>query len=228
MKKSDLRSGMWVKYRNGEMMMVLLKARNADRTEDIVTGNNIWGKLDNYTDDLKCLFIRKFDIMTIWRANKGTDILNFSEENFCCIWKREEMQYITKETAEKIIYVETGEEIKIKTKSINCNPTIPELIEDAHSNAIIKGWWHENRSLGDIIALMHSELSEMLEEGRKGKSDTEIYYEGKKPCGIPVELADLVIRVFDYCGAKDINLEKTILEKIEFNKTRPYKHGKKY
>lgn len=119
-------------------------------------------------------------------------------------------------------------ELRMYKASKNNHPSIPELIFKAHNNAIEKGWWEEDKSLGDMIALMHSELSEALEDGRKGKGDTEIYYEGDKPCGIPIEFADLVIRVFDYCGAKGIDLEKAILEKMEFNKTRPHKHGKKF
>ena len=140
-------------------------------------------------------------------------------------------------------------ELRIYKASENIHHSIPELIFKAHNNAIDKGWWEEEKSLGDMVALMHSELSEVLEDGRKGKEATEVYYECKrnggcpylippggkckncsdaKPCGIPIEFADLVIRVFDYCGAKGIDLEKAILEKMEFNKTRPRKHGKKF
>ena len=67
---------------------------------------------------------------------------------------------------------------------------------------------------------MHTELSEAFEEYRHGRGLNETYYEnGTKPCGIPSELADVVIRIFD--------LEKIILEKMEYNETRPYKHGDK-
>lgn len=47
------------------------------------------------------------------------------------------------------------------------------------------------------------------------------------PEGIPSELADVVIRVLDYCEAAGIDLEQEIIIKNEFNKTRPYKHGGK-
>lgn len=49
----------------------------------------------------------------------------------------------------------------------------------------------------------------------------------KKPEGELVELADTVIRIMDYCGAKGYDLENAIHLKKEFNKTRSYRHGEK-
>lgn len=106
---------------------------------------------------------------------------------------------------------------------------INELSKRAYETAYKHGFYEAERNFGEVIALIHSELSEALEEYRKGKAFNEIYYEkGNKPCGIPSELADVVIRVFDFCGANDIDLEKIILEKMDYNETRPYKNGKKY
>lgn len=104
---------------------------------------------------------------------------------------------------------------------------INELVQKAHENAKNKGWWDEDRSFGELIALIHSEASESLEDYRKGHSPTEVWYQHGKPCGIPSELADICIRVFDVCGRYGIDLEKAIIEKMEYNETRPYKHGGK-
>lgn len=82
---------------------------------------------------------------------------------------------------------------------------------------------------GEVIALMHTELSEAFEEYRHGKAFGETYYEnGDKPCGVPSEFADVIIRICDFCGAYEIDLDKIIEEKMQYNKSRPYKHnGKK-
>jgi len=77
----------------------------------------------------------------------------------------------------------------------------------------------DDRNNGEMIALMHSELSEALEELRK--EDCNIKLVGE-------ELADCVIRIMDFCQAREIDLEKEILKKIKKNRKRPYKHGKKF
>lgn len=94
--------------------------------------------------------------------------------------------------------------------------SINQLIEEAYSTAINKGWHNEPRETGTFLALIHSEVSEALEADRRG--DEENFAE---------ELADVCIRIFDLCGAKDIDLETAIEKKMEYNKTRPFKHGGK-
>ncbi|MCX5706853.1 MAG: hypothetical protein NTW13_04245 [Candidatus Omnitrophica bacterium] len=101
-----------------------------------------------------------------------------------------------------------------RKKSLGIN----SLIKLCHGIAQSKGWWQNERNDGELIALMHSELSEALEAMRAhGTKDN-----------IAEELADCCIRIFDYCGARDIDLDKILIKKIEYNKTRPHRHGKKF
>lgn len=209
-----------------------------------------------------------------------------------------------------------------------------EFSKEVHANAVNHGWWDEERKLPEILALIHSEWSEALEEARAGRpmaytiikhneftpSIDEIIERGSdgtytsnmglssgtsvtggKPEGIAVELIDGCIRILDYisyldasikvqtlqelmeaapCATYEVELprlvanlhlkisqaymtlrnvsdeglerrgiamlyeaisvaccwmqkqgidpEKLMLEKHEYNKTRPYKHGKKF
>lgn len=112
---------------------------------------------------------------------------------------------------------------------MNKNTSLKELQVAAHKNAVEKGFWDEVPNIDRMVALIHGEVSEMHEEYRKGKAPTEIYYrEDGKPEGIPSELADIVIRCVDLAEGYGIDLEKIVLEKMEFNSKRPYKHGKKF
>lgn len=113
---------------------------------------------------------------------------------------------------------------------------ISELIEESHQTAISKGWWgedgKEDRNFPEQLALMHSELSEVLEEYRN-YGLTKLIYEVEdrqgnfKSEGVAVEFADLLIRVFDTCGRYNIPLEDALRLKMAYNKTRPHKHGGK-
>lgn len=94
--------------------------------------------------------------------------------------------------------------------------TINQYIQAAYEIAESKGWHDEPHETGTLLALIHSEVSEALEADRKG--DTDNFIE---------ELADVCIRIFDLCGAKQLDLDKAILEKMEKNKARTYKHGGK-
>mgnify|MGYP004006580001 FL=1 len=84
-----------------------------------------------------------------------------------------------------------------------------------------------------MIALCHSELSEALECFRQGKKYKEIINEDtsvfgvSKPTGIPIELADCVLRILDFCEYVGIDMEKAIELKTKYNKSRSYKHGGK-
>ena len=102
----------------------------------------------------------------------------------------------------------------------------------AHDTALEKGWWNPPTTFGEQLVLFHAEISEALEEFRSGKLPNEIYVSTQleqpdKPEGIPIEFADLLIRLLDTCEYYDIDLIGAVLEKMEYNKTRSHRHGNK-
>src|SRR5687768_1742096 len=102
-----------------------------------------------------------------------------------------------------------------------------ELIDICYTTASLKGWWNPPKTIGEQIALYHSEISEALEEIRTGHQPYETYVNNNKPEGFPIELADCIIRMLDTTGHYDIKLLGAILWKMNYNLTREHRHGGK-
>ena len=93
-----------------------------------------------------------------------------------------------------------------------------------HESAIEKGFWDGETTydkLGNKLALVHSEVTEVLEALRKSKGSH----------AITEEIADVLIRLLDVyaamrnAGMVDHSLEEVLDEKINKNRTRPALHG---
>lgn len=84
-----------------------------------------------------------------------------------------------------------------------------------------------NRNNGEMIALMHSELSEALEVLR---SDEPLKPDRDVPSipAVAVELADCIIRILDFAQYRGLDIGGALHAKHQFNLGRPYKHGKKF
>lgn len=96
--------------------------------------------------------------------------------------------------------------------------------DEVNEIAVEKGWWKEDRNEGELICLMHSELSEALEALRHGNPpDSHI----PEFAGVEAELADTIIRIMDFACAKGYRVGEAVEAKIAYNKNRDFMHGGK-
>ena len=109
--------------------------------------------------------------------------------------------------------------------------SIQNLVCIVHEQNKEAGWWNDLdtgesltnkrgfpfvRNVSELLILVHSEVSEALEGYRKDLRDTHLpQYDS-----LTVELADVVIRVFDIAGGLSLNLSEAVRDKLIYNKNR--------
>ena len=87
---------------------------------------------------------------------------------------------------------------------------------------------------GNKLLLIVSEVVEAHDEIRTGHAADETYYPNQhvakptKPEGVPSEIADAVIRCFDFAYTEGFSLADIIIEKLQYNASRERLHGKKF
>lgn len=121
---------------------------------------------------------------------------------------------------------------------------INDLAKEIHENAKNKGFYDEKKNIGEMLCLIHSEVSESLEADRKGnfcnvhnlygtlgwvnEEQFKTSFKEYVKDTFEDELADIMIRVMDLAKYKNIDLEAHIKAKMRYNSLREHKHGKKY
>ena len=122
---------------------------------------------------------------------------------------------------------------------------IKEIQKEIHKVNVEKGFWEDRKNVGEVLMLIVSELGEALEAHRSSRKALVELFDAKsidrteaadyqadfEQCikdTFEDEIADTVIRILDMCEGFGIDLERHIELKLEYNRTRPYKHGKKY
>lgn len=87
------------------------------------------------------------------------------------------------------------------------------------------GWHEKPRNDGEVLALIHCEISEALQALRDGNKPD---HHCPDFSSLEIELADAIIRIMDYAGERDLDIAGAIIAKMEVNRNRPYKHGRKF
>ena len=133
-----------------------------------------------------------------------------------------------------------------------------EISKQVYEANKLKGFDVKKENIGQTLCLIHSEISEALEAIRKNKKADLIEFENticksrivnKDPTytgnitpeaawnvhfktyikdTFEDEIADTFIRLMDLVGALEIDIDKHIELKRQFNSLREYKHGKAF
>tara|TARA_R110000868_G_scaffold5292_1_gene32487 strand:+ start:437 stop:838 length:402 start_codon:yes stop_codon:yes gene_type:complete len=111
----------------------------------------------------------------------------------------------------------------IKVNAVPMKQDIQHAVDICHGLALEAGWWSDlttgqsvERNVGELLCLVHSEISEAMEGFRKNLQDDKL--PDRKM--FEVELADAVIRIFDLAGKHNLDLGGAMLDKLRYNAVR--------
>jgi hypothetical protein len=108
--------------------------------------------------------------------------------------------------------------------------SLNRLRDIIHQRNLDAGWWTDlhtgadlrhttpgpKRNVPEMLALVHSEVSEALEGYRKGLQDDKLPH---RPMA-EVEIADTIIRLMDLAGGLGYDIGGALVEKLEYNASR--------
>lgn len=102
-----------------------------------------------------------------------------------------------------------------------------ELSEDICKINEEHGWHTPLPSVANLVANLHSEVSELWEAYRKNELHAPSAHKGLELTCAEEELADIVIRAIDTAHLLGVDISFAVEMKVAYNRTRPYRHGGK-
>lgn len=140
----------------------------------------------------------------------------------------------------------TLKEISKKHYDIMRDKHFNDNTENAYIKQAVNDFWTQNESqkkqiynylnnlaVSQALLLIHTEVSEAAEALRAGnicKADLSLIdnsnFQHFVKDTYQDELADIILRVLHLCASQNIDIERHIILKMDFNQTRAPKHGK--
>lgn len=119
-------------------------------------------------------------------------------------------------TFQSIAYQEDCKECQRANYRLKANMPLATMQARIHQQNKEMGWWDNNREMGTLLCLVHSEISEAMEGARKNLMDDHLPHRSM----LEVELADAMIRIMDIAEHEGLDLAGAIVEKVEYNRSR--------
>lgn len=182
-------------------------------------------------DDAEIFIVRDHQIVDLLRRYIPREQRALAQSKRINNWIEETAKSLASRYSTPLLIADAHDQIKAAIEEaalriINDPVTLlNNLSVDCHAASVRAGWWndlatgedlHGKRNIGELLLLVITEITEAFEGERKDKMDDHLPHRK----AIEVELADALIRIFDFAGAKGLDIGGAYLEKRAYNDNR--------